>query len=246
MKAGKIHTCWLIVRSFLVTARISFDAMLKGIKGTTPRKWADNRIHAWIDSLLKIIKVRYEVVNPYNFKPSKGKPTILMCNHSSLYDIPLVYKVYPNETIRMLAKKEMAKIPFMGRGMKAAEFIFIDRKNRHQAIKDLAKAQDLMKSGVVIWMAPEGTRSKDGSVGKFKKGGFITAIQAQADIIPIGIRGAYEILPAKTFNLNMGVKAQMHVGKPIDAGSFSFDNKDDLIKIVRDEIIKLSGQKSTP
>ena len=68
--------------------------------------------------------------------------------------------------------------------MTAAEFPFVDRKNRYQAIKDLAYAQQLMESGIVIWIAPEGTRSKDGKLAPFKKGAFITAIQCQSHDYP--------------------------------------------------------------
>ena len=133
----------------------------------------------------------------------------------------------------------------MGKGMTAAEFPFIDRKNRRQAIKDLQAVHELLASGIVMWIAPEGTRSKDGKIASFKKGAFITAIHAKAMIIPMGIRGAYEILPAKTFQLNINQTAEVHIGDPIDASQFSLDNKDELIAQVFHSIKTLvEGQKS--
>ena len=167
-----------------------------------------------------------------------------MCNHSSAYDIPLGFKVFPNESIRMLAKKELAKIPLMGKAMSAAEFPFIDRKNRYQAIKDLDYMQQLMKSGIIIWIAPEGTRSKDGKLAPFKKGAFVTAIQAKAIIIPIGIRGAANILPARTFSVNLNQKAEIHVGKPIDTSQFTMKNKDELINQTFQAIKELIGESA--
>jgi len=130
----------------------------------------------------------------------------------------------------------------MGKAMAAAEFPFIDRKNKYQAIKDLAYAQQLMESGIIMWIAPEGTRSKDGKLGPFKKGGFITAIQSKATIIPIGIRGANNILPARTFNLHLKQKAEIHIGQPIDASQFTVDNKELLIQQTYEEIKELVGE----
>jgi 1-acyl-sn-glycerol-3-phosphate acyltransferase len=130
----------------------------------------------------------------------------------------------------MLAKKEISKVPFMGKGMVAAEFPFIDRKNRSQAIQDLTKVKELLQSGIIMWIAPEGTRSHDGKLAPFKKGAFITAIEANATIIPIGIRGAFDILPARSFRYTTHQKAEIHIGEPIDASLYTIDNKDELIK----------------
>jgi 1-acyl-sn-glycerol-3-phosphate acyltransferase len=80
-----------------------------------------------------------------------------------------------------------------------------------------------------MWIAPEGTRSKDDKLGPFKKGPFITAIQAGATIIPIGIRGANHILPAGTLQLNLAQEVAVHIGEPIDATQYTLENKDTLL-----------------
>ena len=144
--------------------------------------------------------------------------------------------------MRMLAKKELSTMPFMGKGMVAAEFPFIDRKNRHQAIQDLVQAKKLMESGIIMWISPEGTRSKNGKLAAFKKGGFITAIESNATIIPIGIRGAFDILPAKTRRFNIHQKVEIHIGEPVDASQYRIDNKDELIDRVHREMKILVGE----
>ncbi|WP_423202376.1 lysophospholipid acyltransferase family protein [Legionella beliardensis] len=212
--------------------------------GKINRPWVDATIDNWATKLLGFIKVDLKVVNPYGVEPKPGKATIIMCNHTSLYDIPLSFKAFPNHSMRMLAKKELSRVPIMGKGMAAAEFPFIDRKNKHQAIKDLAFARQLMESGIVIWLAPEGTRSKDGILKAFKKGGFVTAIEAKATIIPIGIRGAYDILPAKTLRFNLHQKAEIHIGKPIDASQYTLENKNELIEKVHQAIKELVEGKT--
>ena len=238
-KASTLRTLWVLIMSFIYTANTSVGSILRGFFGISSRKWVDEALQLWLKRVLKLVGIQVQVFNPYKVKTKKGQPTIIMCNHSSLYDIPLSLAAFPNNSLRMLAKKEMSRIPFMGRAMVAAEFPFIDRKNRHQAIKDLAFVQKLLESGIVMWIAPEGTRSKDGRLAPFKKGAFITAIQAKAMIIPVGIRGANAILPARTHQLNLNQKPEVHIGKPIDASPFTLDNKEALIEQVFQSIKQL-------
>ncbi|KTC76804.1 1-acyl-sn-glycerol-3-phosphate acyltransferase [Legionella brunensis] len=220
-------------------------SILKRFTGKTTRTWVDKTIHNWANHLLNLVGVKCKVINPYGVEPKTGEATIIMCNHSSLYDIPISFKAFPNHSIRMLAKKELSKIPIMGKGMMAAEFPFIDRKHRHQAIKDLEAMHKLLESGIVMWIAPEGTRSKDGKLAAFKKGAFITAIEAKATIIPIGIRGAYHILPARTTQININQTAEIHIGQPIDASQYSPENKEELVKRVHQSMEKLVGEQGS-
>ncbi|KTC72413.1 1-acyl-sn-glycerol-3-phosphate acyltransferase [Legionella birminghamensis] len=242
MKISKLRTLWISLISVGYTASACARAIVKNWRGTITRPWVDQVIHRWSDNLLRLIGVECKIINPNNVAPVAGQPTILMCNHTSLYDIPLGFKAFPHHSIRMLAKKELSRIPIMGKGMAAAEFPFVDRHNRHQAIKDLAEARKLMESGIVIWIAPEGTRSKNGRLAAFKKGAFITAIQAQAMIIPIGIRGAYDILPARTMQFNLNQVAEIHVGEAVDASQYSMENKEELVKRVHKIMKQLVGE----
>ena len=229
MKISKLRTCWIIFLSALYTINTTGQSVLMRFLGKTNRAWVEKTLHLWVQRILDLVGVTCNIVNPYHVEPQAGQPTIIMCNHSSLYDIPISLKTFPNHPIRMLAKKELSKFPIMGKGMAAAEFPFIDRKNKRQAIKDLEAVEDLLKSGIVMWIAPEGTRSKDGQLAPFKKGAFITAIYSKATIIPIGIRGAFDILPARSLQFNINQTAEVRVGKPIDASAFTLKTKDELI-----------------
>ncbi|WP_133130412.1 lysophospholipid acyltransferase family protein [Legionella yabuuchiae] len=243
MKASKTHTLWIMIFSVCYTAMTCIKAIFRKITGTINRSWVDKTMQNWVDRILKLVRVKVKVINPHDVKPKENEPTIIMCNHTSLYDIPISLKAFPDVSIRMLAKKEMSKVPIMAGGMKAAEFPFVDRKNRAQAIKDLEYARKLMDSGIVMWIAPEGTRSRDGKLSKFKKGAFITAIQAQATIIPIGIRGAFQILPAKTYQFNINQTAEVHIGEPIDASKYTLDNKEELIERTHKVMEQLVGEE---
>lgn len=239
MKISKLRTAWITLLTGAYTLYITGLSTMKYLLGTTNRAWVDKTIQNWANRLLKLMHVHYKVINPDHVEPAPGQTTIVMCNHSSLLDIPLSMCAFPNHSLRMLAKKEMSSWPLIGRGMSAAEFLFIDRKNKRQAIQDLENVKQLMKSGIVMWIAPEGTRTLDGKLAPFKKGAFITAIQSNATIIPIGIRGAFDILPARTFELNIDQTAEIHIGKPIDTTQYTLENKEELIKVVHDAIQQL-------
>jgi 1-acyl-sn-glycerol-3-phosphate acyltransferase len=242
MKISKLRTQWIIFLSILSTGNACFRSTLKHLSGKQHREWSNSVIHRWVNRLLNLVGVSCKIINPCKIEPKPGKATIIMCNHSSLYDIPISFKAFPHHSIRMLAKKELSKIPIMGKGMAAAEFPFVDRKNRRQAMKDLVRVRQLLESGIVMWIAPEGTRSKDGKLAPFKKGAFITAIETNATIIPIGIRGAYNILPARTIQFNLNQIAEIHVGEPIDASQYSSATKDELVKLVYQSIKALIGE----
>lgn len=237
MKANKLHTLWIIILSLFYTALATGGAIYKSLIKKFNRPWADKVIQRWADRVLNLVQVKYKVINPYGVLPELNQPTIIMCNHTSLYDIPLSFKAFPENSIRMLSKKELSKIPIMGGGMRKSGFPFIDRKNRHQAIKDLAEVKKLMASGIVIWVAPEGTRSKDGKLAPFKKGGFITAIEADATIIPIGIRGAYNILPSRTTCFNLGQEVEIHVGQPVKAALYGKEELRDKVFGIMKELV---------
>jgi 1-acyl-sn-glycerol-3-phosphate acyltransferase len=242
LRASKIRTLWIVVLSSIYTLNITGQATFWRFLNQFSREWAQRALLLWTKRVLRLVKVNVRVINPNHVHPKANKPTIIMCNHSSHYDIPLSFYAFSEYPIRMLAKKEMYRIPIIGKGMVAAEFPFVDRKNRHQAIKDLTATRALLESGIVLWIAPEGTRSQEGSLAPFKKGGFITAIHTEATIIPIGIRGANQILPARTLQFNLNQTAEIHIGQPIDASEYTLETKDDLIARVYQEMKKLAGQ----
>lgn len=243
MKSNLFQTLQIILKSVYSTLKMSIEAIKLASQDKITREWVDQRVVQWVHEIISHVKAKWTVINPNHIEPIKGQATIIMCNHSSLYDIPFSYLAFPGHSIRMLAKKEMRKIPFMGKSMEAAGFPFVNRHNRAQAIQDMNQVRELLSDNVVMWMAPEGTRSADGRLRPFKKGGFITAIQAQATIIPLVIRGANQILPARTLNFSIGQQVDIIVGQPIDASEYHMEQKDELIRIVHHSMQSLLDHK---
>jgi 1-acyl-sn-glycerol-3-phosphate acyltransferase len=240
MRASLARTIGIILRSIGVTLAITIPTVLEVYRGSYRREDGDRRLRWWSQRLLSYVDLRFRVVNPHGLEIPHGRPCILMSNHSSLYDIPLLFMALPG-SIRMLTKKELFRVPIWGRGLAAGEFVAIDRKSREQAIRDLAAARDKMASGIVLWIAPEGTRSRDGRLGAFKKGGFMLALETGATIIPIGIRGSRGVLPAKTLRFELGCTAEVHLGQLIDASRYDVASRDTLMSNVERQIRELSG-----
>lgn len=231
----------IILHVLLITLYISILTILELSISKVPRITIDKRLRWWSKKLVDFIKLSYEVHLPTGFKIEKEKPYILMCNHSSHYDIPLSFLTFKN-SIRMLAKKELTRIPIWGKGMRVSDFIAIDRTNARQAIKDLKFARKVMEKGIILWIAPEGTRAKDGKLQPFKSGGFRLAIQAKASIIPVGIVGSNEVMPSKTFRIQTGKHVDIFIGDPIETTGFTNRTKNELKQIVESRIRTLIKQ----
>jgi 1-acyl-sn-glycerol-3-phosphate acyltransferase len=146
----------------------------------------------WGRSFLAISGIRVTVTGAERLDPRQA--FIFMANHQSNFDIPVLLAHLP-VPFRWLAKAELFRIPVFGRAMRGAGYISIDRANRHAAIQSLARAVQTIRQGVSMMIFPEGTRSLDGSLQPFKKGGFIMAIEAQVPVVPVVLRGTYQIMP---------------------------------------------------
>lgn len=139
-------------------------------------------IRQWLGYVCWASGVRFLIEGAEHHDASRG--ALLVSNHQSLFDIPAVFAGCRGD-IRMVAKKELFEIPFFGASMHACEMIPIQRESQTSSKEASAKVRDQIRSGLQIWLAPEGTRSKDGTLGKFKRGSFALAIQAGVPVQPI-------------------------------------------------------------
>jgi 1-acyl-sn-glycerol-3-phosphate acyltransferase len=168
------------------------------------------------------------------------QPYIFMANHQSNLDIPVLLGHLPVQ-FRWLAKAELFRIPVFGRAMRGAGYISIDRADRQAAFESLRQAAEKIRRGFSILIFPEGTRSLDGSLKPFKKGGFVMAIGAGVPIVPVAVRGTYDIQPKNTL-LIRPKDVTVDIGEPIATAEFTLDTKEALMEAVREAICRgLSG-----
>jgi 1-acyl-sn-glycerol-3-phosphate acyltransferase len=183
----------------------------------------------WSQSILMVSRVHVSVKGLSNIEPDKSY--VYMANHQSNFDIPVLLGYLPVQ-FRWLAKAELFKIPVFGRAMLGAGYVKIDRFNRQSAFASINKAARRMKDGVSVMIFPEGTRSKDGSIRQFKKGGFVMAIKSGVPIIPVVLRGTWPIMAKSSLRINRG-DVEMEIAKPIDTSGYSMETKEELMEKVR-------------
>jgi 1-acyl-sn-glycerol-3-phosphate acyltransferase len=183
----------------------------------------------WAKGILFVSNVDVTMKGLSHLHP--GTSYILMPNHQSNFDIPVILGTIPVQ-FRWLAKKELFFIPIFGRGMKACEYISIDRSNLASAIESLREVARIVCDGVSVLIFPEGTRSLDGRIGKFKKGGFVLAVETGIPILPIVIDGTLPIMPKGSILVRPGF-VRIEILPPVETTGYTLDKKEELMDAVR-------------
>ena len=161
-------------------------------------------------------------------KIEKGKSYVFAANHQSMFDIFVIYGWLPVR-FKWIMKKELRKVPFVGLASEMAGHIFIDRSNAHAAKLSIEKAEKQLKKGNSIVIFPEGTRSTNGQMRKFKKGAFQIAADLALPIVPVTIKGSFERLSKTSFKVKPGV-IEMIIHQPIEVTPYLPDRIPDLMK----------------
>lgn len=216
------------------TLRISVPTVADALLGRSTRAACDRRLADWSRRLVREAAIEL-VIRGREHIPETGETFVLMSNHQSHFDIPVLFQAFPG-CMRMVAKTELYRIPIFGGAVRAAEFIEVDRKNKERARQSIELAKQRFKSGINVWIAPEGTRSETGLVGPFKKGGFVLALDTGARILPITLDGTRFVLPPHTRRVHPGKRVTVQFHPPIDAASYGFERRDELVADVRKTI----------
>ncbi|NMC75614.1 MAG: 1-acyl-sn-glycerol-3-phosphate acyltransferase [Geobacteraceae bacterium] len=163
-----------------------------------------------------------------------GVPVIFMGNHQSNFDILSLYAGLPRH-FSWIAKEELFRIPLFGYAMKRAGYLPLDRSDGRRALKTMESAAEKIRGGVSVVIFPEGTRSMDGNLLPFKRGGFLLAARAGVPIVPFTINGSARVNPAKRLVVHPGTIA-IAFGDPIPTGGATGKKRDELIDRVREAI----------
>ena len=188
----------------------------------------------WANSILWVSRVKVRVSGAERLDPEKSY--IYMPNHQSNADIPLLLGRLPVQ-FRWLAKAELFKIPIFGRAMRGVGYISIDRSNRKSAFESLARAAATIRNGTSVLIFPEGTRSRDGRILPFKKGGFVLSVDSGRPIVPIIIRGTRDIIPKGHFMIRPA-PVSMEILEPVETAGYTRKTKDQLLEKIRAILIE--------
>ena len=189
----------------------------------------------WSRSFFWLMFLPVSVDGTEHIKP--GQSYVFVSNHQSMFDVWLIYGWLP-VIFKWLMKAELRKVPFIGTGCKAAGHIFVDRRNAKAAMESLKEVEKQLVGGVCTVIFPEGTRSLNGEVGRFKRGAFQIAWDLGLPVIPLSLDGCYEVLP-KHKPFVRRVPVHMHIGEPMDLKQYADSNE--AIEAVRNAVI--NGRK---
>ena len=152
------------------------------------------------------------------------KSYIITSNHQSYFDIFILLACL-DINFRFIAKKSLFKIPFLGQSMKRLGYIPIDRENLRNALKSVKKSTELLKNKTSILIFPEGTRSSDGKLSSFKKGGLNMFLkQGGMTVLPVVIKGTINILRKNSLTIHPGKTVELRILKPLDAAAEKGDS----------------------
>lgn len=228
-----IRTIWTFFNIFISVVLIGGIVVILSLLGVRDLKIYDWATRDWSRWILRAAGVRVRVEGIENV--TLEGPQIFTANHVSWFDVWALAAMIPKRN-RFVAKKELEKIPLFGTAWKAAGHISVDRGDRASAISSLQEAgKRLHRDNISVVIYPEGTRSRTGELGEFKKGAFMLALHTGVDIVPVAVLGTREIMPAGAWRIRKG-EIILRFGEPIRTSDYSVSQRNALIEEVRARI----------
>jgi 1-acyl-sn-glycerol-3-phosphate acyltransferase len=227
-----ICIAWLGLWAAIATIILGIPVMLAGLLSRTGNL-AFSISKLWAYTMLAVSFVHTEIKNKEKIQPRTSY--IIISNHQSLYDIIALVTTLGIQ-YRWFIKKEVLKIPIFGYALYASRNIFIDRSNTASAIESINKGIDRLPKGVSVMVFAEGSRSPDGQIHEFKKGGFVTAVRRKILVLPVTVNGSRRVLPKGSLVFKPG-KIQVVIGDPIDTSGYTTNTVQELIDKTRQAVM---------
>jgi len=230
-----MRTFWVIINLVFWTIILGILGMVLSIfewKGKILAKIA----RIWSIIILWAAGIKYSVSGRELLNPKQNY--VFAGNHESAFDIPLAFAGLEHHLIS-ISKIEYKWIPIFGWAMQAAKHIFIDRNNHEQALASLQKAAVSIKNNPrSILLFPEGTRSKDGKIHKFKKGGLLLAIETKLAVVPMALCGTGKVALKGARKLK-SVPVELRIGEPLITEKLSYADRNQLTEFVHRKVVEL-------
>jgi len=189
-------------------------AVCTAVRSRRPGLFLARRV--WAPGILQAICVRLEVVGLAEQELSGlSGPCFFAVNHQSWVDIPALFAALPVPVL-FVAKQELGRVPFLGWFMKGMGMVLVDRADRKAAVRSVGAAAERLRQGWSLLSFPEGTRSVDGRVQRFKTASFAAAVEAGAPVVPLALEGAGRVLPRGSLR-NCPGTIRVALGRPIPA-----------------------------
>jgi 1-acyl-sn-glycerol-3-phosphate acyltransferase len=223
----------------LITAfcgSISFLVSLLDKKGNAQHRIA----RFWARACIWNSYSRLKVVGAENLLGRRA--AVYACNHTSYMDVPVVFAALPFQ-FRIMAWKVLWRIPFIGWYLNRSGQLPIDTRNPRASISSMAAAAKVLRSGMPLFLFPEGGRTTDGALRPFLPGAAYLAIRAQVPLVPIALSGVYDLMPIHTHHYYPG-ELTVSIGKPIETTGMTMHQVEELTARLRAAIDALRKSQS--
>jgi 1-acyl-sn-glycerol-3-phosphate acyltransferase len=203
---------------------------------------AQHRIaRVWARGCIWASGSKLKIVGAENLR--KQPVAVYASNHTSYMDAPVIFAALPFQ-FRIFARKQLWAMPFIGWYLNRSGQMPIDTQNPHSTLSSLSAGTKALRSGMALFVFPEGGRTSDGKLRPFLSGAAYLAIRAQVPLVPIGLNGVYELLPIHTRHFYPG-ELTVSVGEPIETAGMSLRQADELTARLRAAIERLRQTRAS-
>ncbi len=219
---------------FLVTGVFGTAALVASLWAKTGR--TQHRIaQAWARVCVAVSGARLTIDGTENLK--KHPVAVYAANHTSYMDTPVIFANLPFQ-FRILAKKNLWSMPFIGWYLARSGQIAVDSDNPRAALTSLSAGVKALRAGMPLFVFPEGSRTPDGEIKDFMAGAAFLAIRAQVPVVPIALNGVYDLLPIHHSHF-FPCDVDMMIGEPIETVGMTMRQTEELTQLVRNRIAEM-------
>lgn len=220
----------MLVLNSLILFPFVVVAFLFDINGT----YAHSIMRLWSKGNLYFGLFKWQIINEESIE--KNKPYVIVCNHSSYFDICTTLALIPLQ-LKFVSRKNIFLVPLWGWSMYMARYVKVDLKNPRRAAKALFKSKKWLGKGFSTLIFPEGTRSEDGKIGAFDNGAFRLALNSGCPILPVTLVGTHHVIPKHTLFI-IPSHIRIIYGKPIETSHLSKKELPKYIEDIRNQMIE--------
>lgn len=200
-----------------------------------PVRYRTGRVFRKLGFAISRINPNWQITIEGSKHINDRNPYIIVSNHLSNADIPLISNL-PWE-MKWIAKKELFDVPVLGRMMKLAQDISVDRESSNKRVGVFTQCSFYLKNNCSVIFFPEGTRSRDGRMKKFSLGAFDLAIREKIPILPLVIDGTQDCLPKKNWVFTKDAYVKLKILDPVSTEDLNRSDSLELMRRVRGEMV---------
>jgi 1-acyl-sn-glycerol-3-phosphate acyltransferase len=234
MRTIYFYTSFALFMTSAFFFKLKLDYISKHKSAEEAQEYMDKLLILWANFCLKRAGISLNVRGRENLPEGT---CVFIANHQGYFDIPALIAA-ADRPIGFIAKKEILKHKYISYWMKKIHCVFIDRENVKESVKAINQGVEYLKAGHNMAIFPEGTRSKGGPVGEFKKGSMKLATKSGVSIVPVAINGTYKAREANKHNAIKPAEVTVTICKPVVLSDLAKEEQSSLAEILRDTILK--------